>query len=310
MKATNTIAMAGTPDYAWGAWLCIASMRKCGMMEPVVISARGWSDEWKTCLRGLGDVSFHELPQEERSVCCSKAYAMLQCTETDYMCWVDCDAVFSGNCSELLLPPDEDSVRIRPRTPNDNNAVMGPFYEPGEEHDGIPRQILRQWQEDVNDLKEPRCRYAATSGVVCLHRKYRPFVELWQTQMNRFLQHTKEVVDSRNRAYFLTDESVLNSLLFFSSLAPRMVDRYGLDDNPAARYAHYSLSPKPWCMWNPVQLNKYDLTMEVIRWALAQGVVPPEPLPFLLREKNRRWAFRLAPLAPHYARMKRFLRRF
>ncbi|OQA86368.1 MAG: hypothetical protein BWY31_01399 [Lentisphaerae bacterium ADurb.Bin242] len=310
MLSKNTVVMAGSPDYAWGAWLCIASMRKSGMNDPVLVCANGWSSQWEKCLASFGDVSFHEMPPDDRNVCCNKAHAMLQADQSEYVTWVDCDAVFSGNCSSMLLPPDEDSVRIRRRSPQDNNKVMARFYDETEEKDGIPRAILKRWQEDVNDLTSPRCKYAATSGVIGLHRKYRPFLELWHAQMIKILIDTKDVVNTKDPSYFLTDESVLNSLLFFSSKAPKMSERYLLDENPDARYAHYSLSPKPWCMWHPIQLNKYDLTMNIIDWALEHDHVPPFKLPFPLQKKNRSFVFRCARVAPYYAKLRRLYKRF
>ncbi len=302
---SNTVTMACDAAYVWGVWLCIASMRRHGMNEPVVVCVNSWPERWEKAICKFDGVRIYRLsPEDKRNVCSSKALAMLQGTDTEYVSWVDCDAIFSGNCSEKLLPPDEDTVRMRPRSSKDTAEVMKRFYAEGETS-GMPKAILERWQKDVNDRKEPRCVNPGTSGIITVHRKFRPFLELWHAQMIKILVDNKEVVDMHNPAYFMTDESVLNSLLFFRSDAPKICDTYGLNEDWNALYAHYSLSPKPWILWNAFQYRFYDMTMDTIDWALEHGFLPPDPLPFMLRRKNRFFAKAGTWISPFYARFQR-----
>jgi len=42
----NTIVAASDMNYRWGVWLLIASIRKAGMDEPILIGTFNWTDEW------------------------------------------------------------------------------------------------------------------------------------------------------------------------------------------------------------------------------------------------------------------------
>lgn len=103
-------------NYFWGVFLMIASMRCYGMREPVIVLGTGYTPEAGRLLSQFGDVTVHEASPSSRSLTCRKPEALLL-AETDYATWVDCDGFFSGNCSALLTPPDQDHIRIRPAFP-------------------------------------------------------------------------------------------------------------------------------------------------------------------------------------------------
>ena len=57
----NTVVTAGDRNYLWGLFLLIASMRKTGMDEPVVVGAYDFTPEAEAILTQLGDVTIYPL---------------------------------------------------------------------------------------------------------------------------------------------------------------------------------------------------------------------------------------------------------
>ena len=93
----NTIVTAGDRNYLWGIFLMIASLRRNGMDEPVIVATQNFDSEAASVLNALEDVSLFPLDGFSRSLTCCKAMAMLR-AETEYITWVDSDGFFSGNC--------------------------------------------------------------------------------------------------------------------------------------------------------------------------------------------------------------------
>ncbi|MDO4366540.1 MAG: hypothetical protein Q4D70_07065, partial [bacterium] len=114
MAIDNTICTAGDHNYLWGLFLLIASMRRFGMKEPLLVGMKAFSDRDRRVLGQFGDVSFISLDHADHSLTCHKAEVMLA-ARTDFVTWADSDAMFKGNCSALLLPPDADAIRVRRR---------------------------------------------------------------------------------------------------------------------------------------------------------------------------------------------------
>lgn len=277
----NTIVSACDQGYAWGVWLLICSARMHGMTDPVLIGAYNWSPEWISDLGRLPDCRVVELPiADRRSVSCSKPEIMRH-AETEFVTWVDCDGIFSGDCSSQF-GNDAESIYIRQRTESEVMDLYRREREPGDDPRKIPARMLKIWQTDVAGLNAPRYDRGISAALIGVHRSYFPFLEHWSKQMRQVLPERVSVVNDSSIAYFQTDESVLNSLLLFAEDAPPITTNYRSDRPDAPHFIHFGYNPKPWIMWNRNSIRHFDAVQTIIRWAAQNGYAPQAPLPFPL----------------------------
>lgn len=304
----NTIVTASDLNYAWGVWLLAASIRKAGMDEPILVGTFNWSDAWLEDIRKIPGLATVPLPIEDRrSVTCSKPEIMLR-AETDFATWVDCDGIFSGNCSDRLVGGERE-MNIRLRTPSEVAALYRKERFPGDDPEEVPSNILDVWRRDVGEREEPRRRCGCSAALIGVHRSARPFLEHWRNQMRKVLPADVGVVDAGNFAYFQTDEAVLNSLMIFAFDVPEVVREYRADRLPEPHFIHFGYNPKPWSMWTSGALRDYETTLELIDWAAAQGYAPRAALPYTFRRRHEALCRRLAPLAPQVHRARRLKQR-
>ena len=298
----STVVTAGDSAFAWGTLLLVASMRRNGMGQPVVAGAMEWTERQKDRLRALGGVVVLDLPRDRRCVTCQKPILMAhEAVGTDWVCWADSDAVFVGDCSEWLRSGNEDEMAVR-------------MYAPPP--DDFTPATLETWRRDVERfcgraLGKPRYATRANAPFIALHRKWTPFLERWNRQIEKVLPPDVEIVMRRGTPYFQTDESVLGSLLCFDPDAPRVAARYMADGraDPNRYFAHLAFNPKPWRMWNRRTLRWSAEVLEGAEWLVSRGVVARGDLPLSLR---RRWLpfFRAAaPAAPWVWRATKARRR-
>ncbi len=299
----NTIVTAGDGNYAWGAWLLVASMRKNDMKEPVLIGVQKWPDAWLADILKFPGVELHELPADaRRNVNCNKPRVMLA-ARSEIVTWVDCDGIFSGNASASLIG-EERALYLRPRTPGECRELYRRERPAGDSGDTVPESVLKIWKRDVAEREEPSRQYSCSSVVISCHRRNRPFIERWMQQIDQVFP--PDVKANRRRAgYHQADDSVLNSLLFFANDAPPVTADYRADRLEEPHYLHYAFNPKPWQMWNPYTLNFFDATLEVVEWAVEAGYAPRAELPFPLRRNNRMACSLMAPLAENVVRWKK-----
>ena len=284
----NTIVTAGDRNYLWGIFLMIASLRRNGMDEPVIVGTRNFDAEAASLLTSLNDVSLFSLDDFNRSLTCCKAMAMLR-AETEYITWVDSDGFFSGNCSARLIPETPDQIHIRMRSAAEQpQAFRGYAY--GEDGHQIPRAILEVWRENVKGLDSPRIRRSCSACFLSVHRSARPFLEKWHEQMMTVLPAGNiGVVDRSLKYYHQLDESVLNSCLAFFPQAPRVSETYRLDKDPRELFIHFIGQPKPWQGWTPSSIRHFDRYVDVVEFAESRGWRMPGALPASLKRKNRLW---------------------
>ena len=140
MAIDNTICTAGDHNYLWGLFLLIASMRRFGMDEPVIVGTKGFTDRDRRVLEQFGGVRLVSLDHADHSLTCHKAEVMLA-AESGYVTWADSDAMFKGNCSNLLLPPDVAQIRVRRRCAAEMPGAFPKGYD--------LRRILPAWRKDV-----------------------------------------------------------------------------------------------------------------------------------------------------------------
>ena len=301
-KISTTVVTAGDHAYAWGALMLVASMRRNGMEHPVVVWAMEWDEDQKRRIRALGDVVVQEISKTRQCLACQKPRIMgCDAVKTDWVCWVDADGLFVGDCSEWLRGDDADEVRIKRCNP------PPPDFTP---------ETLATWQSDVRRfwgqaLDESRYATRVQSGVILIHRKWRPFLGRWDAQINNVLPPDVEIIMKKGSAYYQTDESVLGSLLCFDLDAPKVSEQYKFDGkvDSGRYYLHFGYNPKPWQMWNPWAMRFREEAYRTVEWLVEKGVVEHGEVPLPLR---RRWwpLYRcLAPAAPWVWRAMKLKRR-
>lgn len=290
MAIDNTICTAGDHNYLWGLFLLIASMRRFGMDEPVIVGTKGFTDRDRRVLEQFGGVRLVSLDHADHSLTCHKAEVMLA-AESGYVTWADSDAMFKGNCSNLLLPPDVAQIRVRRRCAAEMPGAFPKGYD--------LRRILPAWRKDV--AAAAGLDAAALPGVterfvasfrscsacfLSVARSRERFLRTWHTLMMRLPKGDAGVVDKSLVAYHQLDESCLNAVLAFLPDAPRVTETYGLDRDPERTYLHFIGRPKPWEGWTPRSARHIETVVSTVEWAVAEGLELPSGVPPPLR-RNR-----------------------
>ena len=283
----NTVVTAGDRNYLWGIFLMIASLRRNGMDEPVIVGAKNFDDEATEILSAMGDVRVFPVDDFSRSLTCCKPMMMLK-ADTEYISWVDSDGFFSGNCSARLIPESPEEIHIRMRSAEEQpQAFRGYTY--GEDGHQIPQAVLDVWRKNVGGLETPRIPRSCSACFLSVHRSARPFLEKWHEQMMTVLPANNiGVVDPSLKYYHQLDESVLNSCLAFFPGAPRVAETYRLDKDPDELFIHFIGQPKPWQSWTPAAFRHFDRYVSVVEYAQSRHWKLPGPLPASLKRENRR----------------------
>ncbi|MCK4981390.1 MAG: hypothetical protein KAS17_00630 [Victivallaceae bacterium] len=305
----NTIVMASDNNYVWGVWLLIASMRMNSMTEPVIILADNYSPESVECLEQFGDVKIVQRDESfKRNLTFSKPDAMLL-ADTEYITWVDCDALFYGNCSKYLAP-EPGHIHVRQRAYPENAAGFARFYDENDKRGPIPDKVLDVWRKDIGENEEAAFDTCSSACYISIPNAYRFILERWRDQIAKVMpEDNVGIVDKRSIAYFQTDESVLNSVLCFCEGAPEIVPEFKLDKPPDAFFVHFNYQPKPWHLWNDYTIKHYDKTVAVVEWAVANNYKTPGAIPFSLKRKCRFLSHLIAPFTRNYYRVRKFLKK-
>lgn len=301
-KLNTTVVTAGDSNYAFGALMLVASMRRNGMQHPVVVWAMDWDGKQKERICALGDVTVQEIPKTRQCLACQKPRIMgCDAIKTDWSCWVDADGIFVGDCSEWLKGDDIDEMRIKRCNP------PPPDFTP---------DTLATWQSDVKKfwgaaLDKSRYATRVQSGVILLHKKWRPFLRRWDVQINNVLPPDVEILMKKGSAYYQTDESVLASLLCFDLEAPNVSETYKFDGkiDKNRYYLHFGYNPKPWQMWNSWALKFREDAYVTVEWLVEKGIIKSDEVPLPLRRSW--WPFYrcLAHVAPWVWRAIKLKRR-
>jgi lipopolysaccharide biosynthesis glycosyltransferase len=280
-----TIVSAADRNYFWGLLLLTASVRNAGLDCPVHLLVRDLSKEQIASLKALGDVSIEEIDPANRRNPCTWKPAALQGADAEYVAWMDADCLVIGDISKLLKPAN-DAFQIRVRDTAENANTYSKLYAPGEAHGPVPASVQATWQQDIDEETVPRLQTAVVTNCFVLHRRHLPFIEKWNAQIEKIMpQPDAGVVNHDQPAYFMTDESVLSSLLTFGSSVPPIAD-FQLDKFPEKHVAHFGVKPKPWKGWAQTTWYAYDDVMATIDYALKNCPDLPE-LPPSLQRKNR-----------------------
>ena len=270
----NTVVTIGDSRYLWGIFLLIASMRRSGMDEPVLVGIRDRSGEAGEILRQFDDVRLFPLEDTGRSLTCLKPLVMLQ-AETEYVTWADSDGFFTGNCSDRMIPASDGEIHIRIRGAEENRAAFrGCAGEKGS--DSIPAEIIRAWRADVGGLAEACIDRSCSACFLSVNRSARPFLRRWHEQMHAVLPPGDVgVVDWSLKHYRQLDESVLNSLLAFLPSAPKISRTYLMDRDRERMFVHFVGLPKPWQGWTRRSFRHFGAYTETAMYAVERGMRLP-----------------------------------
>lgn len=304
MKRTPelTLVTAADQNYFWGLYLLAASVERGDLGDRLVIFHTGLDAESERLLTQFRRVELREFAKKESplGLHCRKAEAMLQ-AEGEYLAWLDSDCLVIGDVNEWMIPSNGE-MQARLRKPSETVADLGRFYQPNETRGGLPRIILDRWRADVGERDSPRIDAMVPSNVFVLHSKYKPFLEHWDRQMTKVLSPGTGTLDFDQPAYFLTDESVLNSLLAFADFAPEVAE-YRLARERERHIAHFMGSPKPWVRWLPRNLYCLPFAHDLILWLGERGMELP-PLPASLDPAKRSRAVIEAQLLARWQRLR------
>lgn len=297
-----TIVSACDRNFLWGAYLLAASAARFLPQTPVHILQTGFTDHDKALLEQFPTVKVLSLADDDpRNVANRKSEALLS-ADTEFVAWLDADCMVIGDISKYLIPKNGE-FQIRMRAAAENVWVWRNHYAPGEPRGGLPKSVLEKWCADVGQLNKPVVNSACVTNCFVLHKRHLGFVRQWKSQIAKVIPPVHAgVVDNRNPAYFMTDESVMTSLLAFSNIAPTPGE-FLLDRDPAAHVAHFGANPKPWIQWRLRLWYCHAHIMGLLDWARANGHRTP-PMPWSLEKKNRVPAYLKALLIETKARVR------
>lgn len=287
-----TIVSACDRNFLWGGYLLAASAARFLPQTPVHILQTGFTDDDKVLLEQFPTVKVLPLPDNDpRNVANRKSEALLS-ADTEFVAWLDADCMVIGDISKYLIPKNGE-FQIRMRAAAENAWVWRNHYAPGESRGGLPKSVLEKWCADVGQLEKPLVDSACVTNCFVLHKRHLDFVRQWKTQIAKVIPPTHAgVVDNRNPAYFMTDESVMTSLLAFSNIAPTPGE-FLLDRDAQAHVAHFGANPKPWTQWRLRLWYCHPHIMSLLDWARTSGYKLPL-LPWSFEKRNRLPAYALA----------------
>jgi len=285
MKYDKTIVTACDSNYIWGAFILIASLCYFDVKSYKKVLGIMLSQEEQELLNQFPETEVvNSYRDSEKSVCIMKPHAF-NLANTDLITWIDSDCIVTGDITEFMTV-EEDEIQIRFRSFVENAGVYRNFYGKSDELGLIPEKVLRIWKEDVADLELSQISTVCETNCFVIRKKNLGFIRLWQNQMEKVIVDNQlQVYDKNSVGYFMTDESVLNSLMAFSSKALK-VKEYQFDKYNNKLLVHFGLNPKPWIHWTKRGLQYYDLTMEILKWCKMKKYKTP-PIPLSLNPRNK-----------------------
>ncbi len=275
-----TIVTACDVNYLWGVFLLTASIHRQALPVRVLFCEVGFDEDNESYISQFPEVEVKPLRRDDPySLNNRKAEAMLM-ANSDYVAWVDADCLVVDSIADFLIPTNE-QIQIRLRKPAENATVFERYYERGEKWGSIPINILKQWQRDVGDRLSPKFLTTCPSNCFIIHSRFLTFIEEWDNLIRKVVDsNIKSPLNRNDPTYWMTDESVLNALLLFSSKAPEPGD-FRLDNLKAGHVVHFIGSPKPWVGWNSRFLYCLPKIVELLEWLNSRGFrIPPIPPSF------------------------------
>lgn len=302
MKYNKTIVTACDSNYIWGAYILLASLAYYNVKSYKKVLGIMLTKEEELLLNQFPDTQVINSDREtDKSVCLMKPHAIFS-ADTEIIAWMDSDCIVTGDITDFLTVA-KDEIQIRFRSFEENAGVYRNYYGKNDEKGLIPQKVLTTWLEDVNDLTRPQISTVGETNCFVINKENLDFIKLWQHQMEKVIIDNKlQVYDKSSVGYFMTDESVLNSIMAFSSKALK-VSEYKFDKDKEKLLVHFGLNPKPWVHWTKRGLLFYDLVMEIIDWCAKEGYELPS-MPESFKKHNRQKEIIRANIRYHYSKCK------
>ena len=279
-----TLVTAANQGYFWGLYLLAASVERNKLGNRLLMFHTGLDERSTRCLEQFSRVDLRAFKKQSPfGLHNRKAEAMLE-ADDEYLGWLDSDCLVIGDLNELIIPVNG-QMQARLRRAEETRRDFRKYYAPGEAQDSIPRAILERWRTDIGQRSEPLVRHMAPTNVFVMHSRFKPFLAQWDEQIQKVLDPKKGTLDLNDPAYFMTDESVFNSLLAFSDHAPEVCE-YRLALERERHVAHFMGSPKPWVRWSPSNLYCLPFVLDLIGWLRENGYEVP-PLPAALQASRK-----------------------
>lgn len=269
-----TVVSACDQNYFWGAFLLVASAARNAPEVPVIIWQIGFEKEHVQLIEQFPNVTIKKLKTgDPRSVAVRKPEALFG-VETDFAAWMDADCFLIGDISKYLIPSNV-AFQIRFRGPEENANVWRNHYQTDDLPGGIPAAVLKRWRRDIGEREIPRFNTTCVTNCFVIHKDYMDLIQRWRRQVDAvLLGNVRRPVDFTVPEYFMTDESVLSSMLAFAESCPPN-SHYMLDQDPSAHVAHFGSNPKPWQNWRKKSWYTRCYLLETIQWVENQGYALP-----------------------------------
>lgn len=275
-----TIVSACDRNFLWGAYLLAVSAARFIPDVKVLILETGFTPEDRKLIEQFPNVSLKSLDNSDpRNVTNRKSEALLS-ADTEFVSWMDADCFIIGDVRPYLIPANgQFQIRIRGEAENAN--VWRNHYTEGDERGKLPKAVAEQWRRDVGQLQTPRIQAACVANCFVIHRDHLDFIREWKAQIVKVIPPKDAgLVNKSDPAYFMTDESVLSSLIAFSRSTPE-ISEFQLNRDPKAHVAHFGANPKPWKRWRKTTWYTRKPLLETLDWARSKGYgLPPLPSSF------------------------------
>jgi len=197
----------------------------------------------------------------------------LDYANTKYVTWLDSDCIYVGNIDSKLIPKNGD-LQIRFRGMAENDDVFRNRMSTLDSQGVIPEEILKTWRNDVNENVIPRYKTQCVTNSFCINRDDSELLSHWTEQIEKVSSEASKPVNTNSFAYFMSDESVMSSLLCFRNKVPK-ISPYCLNDISETHLMHFGMRLKPWSMWRDEHLQYYHYIQAIIQWTEKMGYEHP-----------------------------------
>ncbi len=302
MEFKNTIVTACDSNYVWGAYILVASLCYFNVKSyKHVLGIKLSEKECKLLEQFENTKVFNQQERNGESVCLMKPHAIYS-ADTELITWMDSDCMATGDVTDLIRV-EPDTIQIRFRSMEENAMVYRNYYGKKDSIGTIPKKVLNIWQKDVNDLNKSQISTVCETNCFVMRKSNLDFIKMWQEQMEKVIVDNKlNVYNKDSIGYFMTDESVFNSLFAFSSKAPK-IDKYLFDVQKDKMIAHFGLNPKPWIHWTKRSFEYYNLLQNILTWCKDHGYETP-PIPNSLKAKYKSYECLRANISHSYRSFK------
>lgn len=283
------IVTASDSKFAFGVFLLVASLRRCGVTHRVHYLAENVSEKDCSIIEQFPDVSVRRVAQLQ-SRAYQKPEAILSASRSgaDFVCWIDADCFVRGKVEHLFFPSSKNDFMIRYRSPEENKLRF-PALLDRDRQGHTPVQVLDRWKRDVNEREDFREVTTCVTNCFTIHCEFLPLIEKWYGFMQGLLGDSHELARDLRFAYThssgsgLSDELALNAVLNYSSCSVPDTHDYRLDKNIDTCLVHFGLNPKPWVRWSLAHYKYYPEVMTIIDWVRTSGFELPS-LPLSMRK--------------------------